>query len=262
MILSKQNLWLYAGESAVLPAEPVSPSSSAQPATALASPFADESSQETPPQRKKGRTRIAEEAQAEAKAAAAAEANGDSESEVKSGPTKPKRKGRKPKQAEARPAADAALLGPAAAVEAAGEAVAEDDHEAAAQGRLDMARKASTGDGSRLERPNSNSNDDTLNSGAASGLELQQHSTSGIDLGAEQQLVQEVVEVVHNKPDTDRKATSDKSRVFNPVMPVTKPPHRLSRVTGGAFNLVQGFLVCWFQSGSLISLQLYCMLTC
>ena len=236
-ILSKQNLWLYAGESDVLSAEPVSPSSSAQPATALASPFADESSQETPPQRKKGRTRTAEQAQAEAKAAAAAEAKGDSESEVKSGPTKPKRKGRKPKQAEARPAADA-LLGPAAAVEAAGEAVAEDDHEAAAQARLDMARKASTGDGSRLERPNSNSNDDTLNSGAASGLELQQHSTSGIGLGAEQQLAQEVVEVVHNKPDTDRKATSDKSRVFNPVMPVTKPPHRLSRVTGGAFNLV------------------------
>ena len=245
MILSKQNLWLYAGESAGLPAEPVSPSSFAQPATALASPFADESSQETPPQRKKGRTRIAEQAQAEAKAAAAAEAKGDSESEVKSGPTKPKRKGRKPKQAEARPAA---------AVEAAGEAVAEDDHEAAAQARVDMARKASTGDGSRLERPISISNDDTLNSGAASGLELQQHSTSDIDLGAEQQLAQEVVEVVHNKPDPDRKTASDKSRVFNPVMPVTRPPHRLSRVTGGAFNLVQGFLFgsVWFVDFNLV----------
>ena len=146
---------------------------------------------------------------------------------------KPKRTGRKPKQAEATVAAETVASREAEAEgEAAGEAEGEADAEADAAARLDMARKASTGDGSRLERPHADSNDDTINSAAASGMEVQQHGSRIVDSHFQQQPEEGEDLPAAQQHDVDGEAASNGVRVFNPVAPVSKPPHRLSRVTG------------------------------
>ena len=102
-----------------------------------------------------------------------------------------------------------------------------------------MARKASTGDGSRLVRPNADSNDGTFDSATASGLEVQQHDNTDTVAHLQQQLPEEEEEfagVVRGKGGLDGELLSNGIRVFNPVAPMTKPPHRLSRVTGGPCN--------------------------
>ena len=99
-----------------------------------------------------------------------------------------------------------------------------------------MARKASTGDGSRLERPNADSNDGTFDSAVASGMEVQQHDDADTGDHLQQQLQEEEEEfagVVRGKGGVEGELLSNGVRVFNPVAPMTKPPHRLSRVTGG-----------------------------
>ncbi len=102
-----------------------------------------------------------------------------------------------------------------------------------------MARKASTGDGSRLVRPNADSNDGTLDSAAASGPEVQQHDSADTGEHLQQHLLEEEEEfagVVKGEGGAEGELLSNGIRVFNPVAPMTKPPHRLSRVTGGPCN--------------------------
>ncbi len=116
------------------------------------------------------------------------------------------------------------------------EAAGEAKDEAAAAARLDMARKASTGDGSRLVRPDADSNDGTFDSAAASDMEVQQHNNADTGEHLQQQLPEEEEEfagVVKGEGGVDGELLSNGVRVFNPVAPMTKPPHRLSRVTGG-----------------------------
>jgi len=120
--------------------------------------------------------------------------------------------------------------------EAGDEGDGEADEEAAAAARLDMARKASTGDGSRLVRPDADSNDGTFDSAAASDMEVQQHNNADTGEHLQQQLPEEEEEfagVVKGEGGVDGELLSNGVRVFNPVAPMTKPPHRLSRVTGG-----------------------------
>ena len=101
-----------------------------------------------------------------------------------------------------------------------------------------MARKASTGDGSRLVRPNADSNDGTFDSAAALDLEVQQHNNADNGAHLQQQLPEEeeFAGVVRGEGGVDGELLSNGIRVFNPVAPMTKPPHRLSRVTGGSCN--------------------------
>ncbi|KAL0022420.1 hypothetical protein WJX77_010601 [Trebouxia sp. C0004] len=225
-----------AGQAAADVANPVLPCSSFQLAKAPASPFAEESSQEGAPKRRRGRPAgVTKKPKAEAKSAAGDETNADAD--VKSG-SKPEGKGRKPKQLhrtsefEATPNKEAAVE---AEEEAGKEAYGEADEEAAAAARLDMARKASTGDGSRLERPNADSNDGTFDTAAASGLQVQQLNNTDTGAHLQRQLPEEEEEfagVVRGEGSVEGELLSNGVRVFNPVAPMTKPPHRLSRVTG------------------------------
>lgn len=231
-----------AGQAAADVDNPLLPSSSPQLAKAPASPFADESSQDGAPQRRRGRPAgVIKEPKAEAKSAAGGAVQINTDAEGKSG-SKPKGRGRKPKQlgrrskSEAAPSKEAAVE---AEDEAGNEAYGEADEEAAAAARLDMARKASTGDGSRLERPHADSNDGTLDSAAASGMEVQQHDNADTGDHLQQQLPEEEEEfagVVRGEGSVEGELLSNGVRVFNPVAPMTKPPHRLSRVTGGPCN--------------------------
>lgn len=123
--------------------------------------------------------------------------------------------------------------------EAGDEGDGEADEEAAAAARLDMARKASTGDGSRLVRPDADSNDGTFDSAMVSGMEVQQHTNASAGDHLQQQLPEEEEEfagVVRGEGGAEGELLSNGVRVFNPVAPMTKPPHRLSRVTGGPCN--------------------------
>ncbi|DBA68760.1 hypothetical protein WJX79_008804 [Trebouxia sp. C0005] len=226
------------GQAAADVASPVLPSSSPQLAKAPASPFADESSQEGAPKRSRGRPAgITKKPKAEAKPAAGDAVQTDAEAEARSG-SKPKGRGRKPKQIDRRSKFNAAP-DEGAAVEAKDEAgnvaCGEADEEAAAAARLDMARKASTGDGSRLERPTADSNDGIFDNAAASGMEVHQHDNADAGNHLQQHLPEEEEEfagVVRGEDGTEGELLVNGVRVFNPVAPMTRPPHRLSRVTG------------------------------
>lgn len=102
-----------------------------------------------------------------------------------------------------------------------------------------MARKASTGDGSRLERPTADSNDGIFDNAAASGMEVHQHDNADAGNHLQQHLPEEEEEfagVVRGEDGTEGELLVNGVRVFNPVAPMTRPPHRLSRVTGGPCN--------------------------
>ena len=113
----------------------------------------------------------------------------------------------------------------AANMEAAQEAAGGHDDNMEADGtadtaaRLEMARKASTGDGSRLERPAADSDETSLSSIAQAVLQRQ--------LASRQAESKQDAGVIH-KGGTVLNGT----RAFNPVSIAIKAPHRLSKVTG------------------------------
>lgn len=231
------------GSDADAAADPGAPSSSTQPPIAPVSPFADGSFEESPSKRKRGRPPgTPNKPKTTAKSAAATAAGTGNVATVK-----PKRRSRKAKQTEGSMAAETsaskeaeanAVTGPDKEAEGEADAEADEvDDEAAAAARLDMARKASTGDGSRLERPPAESNEGTLDSPAASGLEVQQHDVRANEHHLQRQAsVQEEEQfagVVQGEGGAEGELLLNGVRVFNPVAPITKPPHRLSRVTGG-----------------------------
>lgn len=261
-VLCSLSVWSLAcvvvGNGADTAADPGAPSSSTQPPIAPVSPFADGSSEEGPPKRKRGRPPgTPNKPKTTAKLAAATAAGTRSVATAQ-----PKRRSRKSKQTAASVAAETSASKEAGAAAAAGpdrEAEGEADAEAgevggegAAAARLDMARKASTGDGSRLERPPADSNEGTLDSPAASGLEVQQHDVRANEHQLQRQAsVQEEEQfggLVQGEGGAEGELLLNGVRVFNPVAPVTKPPHRLSRVTGGLgvrnYYCVYFFMIC------------------
>ena len=231
---------------------------SPQLARALESPFASESSQETPPHAKRGRpkgpaknskkpTRGATQTR---KTPTHAEAGTEGEPAKAAAPAAAasSKRGRR-KNGAKHLAADGATPEPEVAAnrEAVGEAAGGTDdkvrrereaelvanmeaaggtddkgrgHLAAdAVARLDMARRASTGEGSRLERPAGDSDETSLSSIAQAAMQRQLDSRQA-----------------ESKPDQGVTDAGGKvlngSRVFNPVSTASKPPHRLSKVTG------------------------------
>lgn len=209
---------------------------SPQLARALESPFASESSQETPPHAKRGRpkgpaknskkpTRGATQTR---KTPTHAEARTEGEPAKAAAPAAAASSKRaRRKNGAKHPAADGAIPEPEVAAnrEAVGEAAGGTDdkgrgHLAAdAVARLDMARRASTGEGSRLERPAADSDDTSLSSIAQAAMQRQLDGRQ-----AESKPEQGVT-------DAGGKVLNG-SRVFNPVSTASKPPHRLSKVTG------------------------------
>lgn len=191
---------------------------------ALESPFAGESSQDTPPQAKRGRPKGSTK---KSKTANSSEAGTEAEPAKAAAPSAAastakarKRNGVKHTKAEATLEPEVAASMEAAEEAADGDDYTEADGEGDAAARLDMARKASTGDGSRLERPAADSDDTSFNSIAQAGTLAQLDSCqaeSKQDAG------------VTNEGGT----MMNGSRVFNPtVCAAGKPPHRLSKVTG------------------------------
>ena len=201
--------------------------SSPQLARALQSPFASESSQETRPQAKTGRvkgpakkSKTASHAEGGTEGVAVGEKDKATAPAATSGARAREGNGGKDSMGGAAPKSEAAAS-MIAAEEAAG---GNDDNMKADEtddmgARLEMARKASTGDGSRLERPAVDSDDTSLSSIAQGGVQRQldlRQAESKQDAG------------VISEGGTALNGT----RVFNPVSTATKPPHRLSKVTG------------------------------
>lgn len=205
---------------------------SPQLARALESPFASESSQETPPHARRGRPKGTAKNSKTPTQGAIKRSNTPTHAEA--GTEAEPAKAAAPAAAASRPrarrkngskqsAADGATPEPevAANMEAAGEAAGGTDDKlksdlaADAAARLDMARKASTGEGSRLERPAADSDDTSL-----SQLDSRQ-AESKQDAG----VTDEGGKVLNG------------TRVFNPVSTASKPPHRLSKVTGTLISM-------------------------
>ena len=162
-----------------------------------------------------------------AKAAAPAAAASSKRARRKNGPKHPAADGAIPEPAggtddKVRREREAEV---AANMEAVGEAAGGTDDKpkremaADAVARLDMARRASTGEGSRLERPAADCDDTSLSSIAQAAIQRQLDSCQ-----AESKQDQGVT-------DAGGKVLNG-TRVFNPVSTASKPPHRLSKVTG------------------------------
>ena len=190
----------------------------------MESPFASESSQETPPHAKRGRPKVGAK---NIKTANLAEAGTEAEPAKAAAPAAATSSARaRSRNSGKHMAADATPEPEAAAnMEAAQEVADGNDDNMEADGaadtaaRLEMARKVSTGDGSRLERPAADSDETSLSSIAQAVSERQLDSRQA-----------------ESKQDTgvsnEGGAALDGTRVFNPVSTATKPPHRLSKVTG------------------------------
>lgn len=207
--------------------------SSPQLARALESPFASESSQETPPHAKRGRPKgPAKKSKTFNHAKTGPKAGSEGEIAKAAAPAAATLSARASKRNGGKHTAEDATPEPevAANMQAAEEAAGGNDDTVEADGavettaRLEMARKASTGDGSRLERPAADS-DDTSLSNIAQGAMLRQldsrQAESKQDAG------------VTNEGGTALNGT----RVFNPGSTATKAPHRLSKVTGTSFHV-------------------------
>ena len=203
----------------------------------MESPFASESSQETPPQAKRGRlkgpakkSKMVNHAEVGTKAGADADTEGETAkaaapAAATSSARARRRNGGKHTAADATPETETA-----ANMKAAEEAAGGNDDNTEADGaadtaaRLDMARKASTGDGSRLERPAADSDDTGLSSIAQGVMQRQldsRQAESKQDAGVA----------------SEGGAALNGTRVFNPVSTATRPPHRLSKVTGTYYHV-------------------------
>ena len=203
----------------------------------MESPFASESSQETPPQAKRGRLKgPAKKSKmvnhAEVRTEAGAEAGTEGETAKAAAPAAATSSVRARRRSGGEHTAEGATPEPEAAanMEAAEEAAGGNDDNMGADGaaataaRLEMARKASTGDGSRLERPAADSDDTGLSSIAQGAMQRQLDSPQA-----------------ESKQDagglSEGGTALNGTRVFNPVSTATKPPHRLSKVTGTYFHV-------------------------
>lgn len=223
-----------------------------QLATVLESPFASESSQDKPSKPKRGRPKGSSNKSKTANASEAEPAKALAPAAVGS-KAKPERK-KRGKNTQADDAQEAEL---AADLEAAGEAAgandkAEAEGAAGAAARLEMARKASTGDGSRLERPPAVDSEDTGLSSVQAANHPHPHPQPGSPQAGPRQdagLVNEGAAMLNG------------SRVFNPVSTATKPPHRLSKVTGNtaAVHCPPHTQVYMFRSHSSVGFILQCL---
>ena len=203
----------------------------------MESPFASESSQETLPEAKRGRPKGVS-IKRKTAAASKADKNGDQSkaaalAAAASNARSRRGKGSTHAQTDATPEPEVA-----ANMESGGEAADGVENpeadgkvggDAGAAAKLDMARKASTGDGSRLERSAAGSDDSNLNSVAHSEhqaqIDSQVESRQNGDLPTEEAIM------------------LNGTRVFNPVSASSKAPHRLSKVTGTSLHGCFAFLL-------------------
>lgn len=195
--------------------------SSPQLATAIESPFASETSQEAPPKPKRGRPKGSSKKSKAPGGSEAEPAKAKDPAAAASKTSKPKRRNRrKNTETDATVEPGVAVNQEAAEEAAGGNDYAEADSAADAAARLEMARKASTGDGSRLERPPVADFGDTGLSSVQAGTHPQADPQADPRQADSRQDAVEAAPVQHG------------ARVFNPVSTATKPPHRLSKVTG------------------------------
>ncbi|KAL3155661.1 hypothetical protein ABBQ32_012692 [Trebouxia sp. C0010 RCD-2024] len=193
--------------------------SSPQLAIALESPFASETSQEAPPKPKRGRPKGSFKKK-KAPAGSEAEPAKATNPTTAASKAKPRRRNSRKNTKTDAAVEPGAAVNQETAEEAGGNDYAEADTAADAAARLEMARKASTGDGSRLERPPVADSGDTGLSSVQAGTHPQADPQPDPRQADSRQDAAEGPRVQHG------------ARVFNPVSTSSKPPHRLSKVTG------------------------------
>ena len=238
-LLNRQSFYLSASRLivSVYPTEEAADGTTAPTASsphfarAMESPFASESSQETPPEAKRGRPKGVTRKK---KVSTMPEAHTDGDTPKAAAPAvaAPNAKGRRRNgpthaQTDATPEPEVAANMESEEDAADGADKTEADGEADVEAGLDMARKASTGDGSRLERPAAASDDSNLNSVVQSGHQAQTDS----QVESRQTLADQGAMVFHG------------TRVFNPISTASKAPHRLSKVTGTSPSGCVAFLL-------------------